>query len=86
MTYEFNDFYIPDRMMDGITRYIEHRVPPGGFLSAVICNDLSMAVGLADDENARNLPAYVAYFYNEAPSPCWGSKDKMDAWLAGATT
>ena len=81
MSYHFNEFYIPDRMMPGIKRYIEEKIPPGEFLAAVICNDLQEAVGQADTENMANLPAYVGYFYNEAPSQCWGSKAAMDKWL-----
>jgi len=79
--YEFKGFYIPDRMMGAVRRYIDDRRHPGDFLTAVICNDLSEAVSRADDENMRNLPAYVGYFYNEAPSQCWGNKGKMDEWL-----
>jgi hypothetical protein len=82
-TYTFRDFYIPDRMMGGIQRWIDNRIPPGDFLTAVICNDLRKACGRADDENLRNLPAYVGYFYNEAPSTCWGSPEKFAAWAAG---
>jgi hypothetical protein len=40
-------------------------------------------VGRADDQNIKVLPAFVAYFYNEAPSQCWGSKEKMESWLYG---
>ena len=79
--YKFRQFYIPERMMGGIDRYINNRIRPGEFLCAVISNNLKEAVGQADDENILNLPAYVAYFYNEAPSGCWGSKEKMKAWL-----
>jgi hypothetical protein len=82
MTYKFREWYIPDRMMGGIERYINDHVPPGEFLQAVICNDLREAVGRADDENMSNLPAYVAYFYNEAPGTCWGSMDAMKQWLS----
>ena len=79
--YIFRDFYIPEYMMEGIRRYIDHGQRPGRFLTAVICNDLREACAMADDVNIRNLPAYVAYFYNEAPSPCWGSREKMDEWI-----
>lgn len=81
--YGFRKWHIPDRMMGGIRRYIDDRIKPGQFLIAVICNDLSDAVGQADDENMDNLPAYVAYFHNESPSTCWGSKKKMEEWLKG---
>ena len=79
--YEFRQWYIPDRMRGGIARYIEQGIPPGSFLQAVITNDLRRAVEQADDENLMNLPAYMAYFYHEAPSDCWGSPEKMKAWL-----
>jgi len=73
-------YYIPDRMMDGITRYIERGVIPGSFLQAVITNNLAEAVGQADHENINNLPAFVNYFYQHAPSACWGSQEKMQSW------
>ncbi|MCK5603638.1 hypothetical protein KAR91_17260, partial [Candidatus Pacearchaeota archaeon] len=81
--YRFRNWYIPGRMMPGIRRYIDDRIDPSGFLTAVICNDLIGAVGRADNENIDNLPAYVSYFFNEAPSSCWGSKKKMEEWLKG---
>lgn len=79
--YTFRDWYIPDRMMDGIRRYIDQGIPPGDFLTAIISNDLKEAVGRADEENLANLPAFVSFFYNMAPSRCWGSPEIMDAWL-----
>lgn len=79
--YQFRDFYIPSYMMGGIERYIRKGIPPGDFLTAVICNDLAESVARADDENIANLPAYVAYFYNEAPGYCWGSKERMKEWM-----
>lgn len=79
--YCFQDFYIPERMMPSIKRYVEEGVKPGDFLTAVIENDLSEACGRADDENMRNLPAYAAYFYNETPGGCWGSKLAMTLWI-----
>ncbi len=82
MEYTFRQFHIRDDMMAAIRRYIEERLQPGDFLTAVIDNDLAEAVGRADDENMANLPAFVGYFYNEAPSSCWGSPAKRRAWLA----
>ena len=81
--YRFRSWHIPARIMPGIQRYIHERIKPGRFLTAVICNNLSDAVGQADDENLENLPAYAAYFYNEVNSNCWGSKKKMKEWLEG---
>ena len=79
--YKFNQFYIPERMMPGIRRYVEHGIRPGIFLSSVIQNNLSGTVGQADEENLKNIPAFVAYLYNECPMKCWGSPEKMEAWI-----
>lgn len=79
--YTFKDFHIPERMMSSIKLYINERVEPGGFLTAVIQNNLKEAVGKADEENIGNIPAFIVYFYNEAPAACWGSLENMEAWL-----
>jgi hypothetical protein len=79
VSYQFRQFAIPEHMMTG---YIERGVPVGDFLTAVLENNLSEACGRADDDNLENLPAYVAYLYNEAPSPCHGSPEKVRAWSA----
>jgi hypothetical protein len=80
--YQFRQFEISEHMLYHIRRYVERHEPVGDFLTAVICNDLSEACGRADDDNLVNLPAFVAYFYNEADSRCWGSCEKMEKWLA----
>jgi len=79
--YRFRDWYIPQRMMGAIDRYVNQGIQPGHFLTAVISNDLKEALSRADEENLDNLSAYVSYFYNKAPSACWGSEEKMKAWL-----
>ncbi len=79
--YTFQNFYIPERMQDSITHYIEDGYAPGSFLTAIICNNLRMAVEQADAENLNNLPAYVDFFYNHAPMGCWGSKERMEKWI-----
>ena len=79
--YTFRTFYIPERMLPGLQRYIEEHIPPGDFLREVICNNLRGAIDRADDENLENLPAYVAFLYNQASARCWGSKEKYEAWI-----
>ena len=78
--YKFREFYIPERMMEAIDRYVKHHKLPGPFLQAVISNDLKGAVGQADTENLKNLLAYIGYFHNEIVERCWGSREIMLAW------
>lgn len=71
---------IPSRMWGGIARYAANGTLPGGFLRAIICNDLKDSVQQADDENVHLLAAYVSFFHCELPSACWGSHEKMRLW------
>lgn len=73
---------IPPHMMGAIERYIEEHCPVGGFLEAVISNNLKEACGRADSVNMGLLPAYVIYFYNEAPAACWGSPEAYARWIS----
>ena len=72
---------IPQRTLNSLNRYVEHRIMPGGFLTAVLCNDLVGAVGRADSENLAALPEIVRHVYNELPSTCWGNKEAVWSWL-----
>ena len=80
-SYEFRGFTIPAYMLRAVNRYILNGDTPGDFLTAVITNDLREAIARADDHNQVNLPAYIAYLHNEAPGQCWGSPEKMTAWI-----
>ena len=79
--FQGTEYFIPGRMTQGIVNYIDHHILPGSFLQAIFKNNLVDAVGQADRENLRNLPAYASYLYNEAPSPCWGSPEKVRRWV-----
>ena len=72
---------IPDYTMGGLRRYIDQRIPPGGFLTAVLENDLRESFGRADENNRAALFYICAWLYNEAPAACWGSPAKVSAWL-----
>lgn len=54
----------------------------GGFVMAVLCNDLVGAVRRADEFNILALRSTVAYVYHKCPAPCWGSPEKVEAWAA----
>jgi hypothetical protein len=71
-----------EHLIPSITRYTQARIPTGGFLKAVLSNDLREAILLADDVNIDLLPQIVRYIYNEVPSECWGSPEKARTWLA----
>jgi len=73
---------IPAHTKAALDRYVNDRIVPGGFLMAVLSNDLFGAVGYADSHNLAALPDIVKYVYNELPSGCWGSKEAIWKWVS----
>ena len=72
---------IPECTLDGIKRYVEDRIPPGGFLTAILENKLMESFLRADKENKEALFEIVSYCYNKLPIYCWGSPEKVENWL-----
>ena len=62
--------------------YAANGVPTGDFLRAVLSNDLTDAACRADEDNLEDLVNIVKYAYNDLPSACRGSPEKVAAWLA----
>lgn len=79
--YHYMGYSIPSHMLESIDLYLQHGCPPGSFLYAVLCNNLTESVARADTHNIHNLPAYAAFLYNEMPRGSWGSEEKVGAWL-----
>lgn len=72
---------LPVHMRDAMQRYIESGIEPGGFLRAVLENDLMHAVGKADEINRERLPDYAMYLYNYAPGQCHGNPERVYEWI-----
>ena len=73
---------VSQTVKDSLKRYVEMGIPTGGFLQAVLENDLMEAFGHADLYNRANLFDICAYVYNEIPLACHGSVEKVKTWLA----
>lgn len=75
---------IPQYTKESLDRYVNHRIQPGGFLTAVLSNDLFGAVARADRENKLALSEICQYIYNEVPGDAWGSHDAVREYLKGS--
>lgn len=71
---------IEPRFKDSIDHFIKDGIPTGGFLYAVMTNDLKESIKRADDLAIDNIPHIVSYLYNDCPSICWGSVEKIYNW------
>ena len=67
--------------LESLDRYVTEGIPTGGFLEAVLCNDLMESFGHADMYNRSTLFEICDYIYNELPALCHGSPEKVRAWL-----
>lgn len=72
---------IPLYMHDAIIAWAVDYIRPGGFLMAVLQNNLVQAVNLSDQDNASALRSYATFVYNELPSECWGSSEQCESWI-----
>ena len=72
---------VPHHLRDAILRYLLGGIRPGGFLQAVISNNLFEAMARADEDSRKGLFLVCSFFYNDAPAPCFGSPAKMETWL-----
>lgn len=72
---------IPSHLMGAIDRYINLGISPGGFLSAVIQNDLFGAFNRADNLSKEHIEDIVTYIYNYLPHSCWGSRQAQLDWM-----
>jgi len=77
---QINYEILPEHIRAGVRRYVERGTIPGDFLQAVIKNQLKESFLLADRVNIDNMFDIVGFFYNEVPSGCWGSEEKMIKW------
>lgn len=73
---------IPDHMHDAVLRYVEDGIEPGGFLEAVLCNDLKGAIMRADPTNKAIISNWVDFVIWELPGSCHGLVEKYQNWIA----
>lgn len=72
---------VPEHTAESLRLFIEEGAHPGGFLEAVLSNDLAKSVRLAVDENRPKLADIVTFLLRHVPSEAWGSPDKFQAWI-----
>jgi len=71
---------IPHRTVEALKRHAETGGAVGGFVNAVLENNLAEAFGRADSLNKSSLEHIVSYLHNDMPSDSWGSPAKVEAW------
>ena len=74
---------IPEHLHGGLARYLLDGIRPGGYLWAVVTNNLRDAIHNAganvSPEDTANL---VRFLTMNAPAPAWGTVELALGWLA----
>ncbi len=68
-------------ILEGINRFVLYHTRAGDFLTGVLCNDLREAFARADHLNQKVLFQVVSYCHNQIPGNCWGTPEKVKAWI-----
>lgn len=72
---------LPLHMWASITDYILFGRPVGGFLMALLSNDLKETVARADDVNRDCLLTWVRFLVNDMPADSQGSPESVAEWM-----
>jgi len=72
---------IDPHMRYSMAMYFLHGYRPGGALEAILSNDLSDAVGRADENTARALKQIVTWLHSFAPTQGKGSREAVAAYV-----
>jgi transcriptional regulator with XRE-family HTH domain len=78
---------IPPIILESINAYVMTGRPVGGFLYAVLTNNLKESFQRADEHCELAMKWIVRYLYNRVPGSCWGTKERVADWIekGGAT-
>ena len=72
---------VPEHTQEALERYFIYGLEPGGFLQAVLCNNLTSAVLRADPANKLALSNIVGWLVDNAPRNSWGNVDFYKDWI-----
>jgi len=76
----FNGLGLPAYMKDGVRLYVFEGLRPGGFMSALLENNLSESYCRADENNIRCIENWVKFLRWNIPGGCWGSREVVSEW------
>lgn len=66
---------------EALENYLMRGLQPGGFVTAVLANNLRLATGRADHWNRENLFKIVDEVTYKVPDIAWGNSTRVKEWL-----
>ncbi len=71
---------IPEHLCDGLIHHVLRGQPTGGFLFALLSNDLYAAAAIGDPVSRANLLPLIMFVKTCTPRACCGSAKAVKAW------
>lgn len=71
---------IPEHLRGGLARHLVHGIRTGGFLEAVLENDLARAFSYSDDASIAGIKPLIVFLENYAPRGSWGPHGSPSNW------
>lgn len=79
----FGQSGLTDHAQDALKYYFLHALPPGGFVTSLLCNDpWTEVIARADHWNKQALANYLPWLQEYAPQGSWGSEAAVRSWMA----
>ena len=88
VSFSFNEFSIhtagllevPAHTQESLQNYLLYGYPPGGFVSAMLANDLFRAIAVADVANKQAMWAIGYWITTCGPAQARGSYERVEDW------
>ena len=71
---------IPEHLRGGLARHLVHGIRTGGFLEAVLENDLARAAAYGDDRAMAGIKRIIQFLETYAPRGSWGPNASQLHW------
>ena len=78
---DFTGFKMTQQSQESLYNYLVHGFEPGGFMMAVLSNDLYGAVARADFVNTDLISQYARWIESRAPYGSYGDRETVRGWL-----
>lgn len=73
--------HVPMHTRESLERYFLYGLPPGGFLTHLLTNNLYGAFASADYQNKQHMQSIVEWLVTCAPGGSYGCHEAMNQWL-----
>jgi hypothetical protein len=76
-----NKYNIPAATKAAIDKFSLSGIRPSGFVMALLANDLTRTIQIADSQNFFSIKNIIYYVFEHIPHKAWGNYDAVESWI-----